>query len=446
MRSGLILPWTFVRHRLMVTRRGAFEFGAAEIVRFLLLFLVAGQLARVPIASAGAKEAPLLVNDVVLGALILTGVLAAVRYRTLRLDRVALLALLFAAIGGIGVIGAVSKFGLSAFDVAFSFAYLGRWCAYFLIYVFITNFVASEDRGRIWTTLERVIIAFAAFGILQSIFLPGFAQILYPEAELYTQWDPQGRRLVSTFLDPNLAGGLLLVGLMIQLGRTFFGAEQAGWKIALLAVATALTVSRSTTLGVLAGGLVLIAASGLSKRGLRVAMGSGFALLLAGPFVLSMAIEYNKLDLADPSLLLRFVAWGQAVVVLLDNMFIGVGFNTYGFVHKEYGFGELMQSSFGLDGGLLFIAVMTGLLGVIVYTSMIGTILRRCRREWRDTASTPTVRGMAAGTAAATVGILVHSLFVNSLLYPFLMEVLWVLWALVAIGGGTEEPADSCLP
>jgi O-antigen ligase len=175
-------------------------------------------------------------------------------------------------------------------------------------------------------------------------------------------------------------------------------------------------------------------------------MGSGFALLLAGPFVLSMAIEYNKLDLADPSLLLRFVAWGQAVVVLLDNMFIGVGFNTYGFVHKEYGFGELMQSSFGLDGGLLFIAVMTGLLGVIVYTSMIGTILRRCRREWRDTASTPTVRGMAAGTAAATVGILVHSLFVNSLLYPFLMEVLWVLWALVAIGGGTEEPADSCLP
>ena len=32
------------------------------------------------------------------------------------------------------------------------------------------------------------------------------------------------------------------------------------------------------------------------------------------------------------------------------------------------------------------------------------------------------------GVAAITVAMLVHSLFVNSLLLPYLMEPLWLLW------------------
>jgi hypothetical protein len=56
--------------------------------------------------------------------------------------------------------------------------------------------------------------------------------------------------------------------------------------------------------------------------------------------------------------------------------------------------------------------------------------LRRFRKGWRDERASPNERGLLIGAAAATVAILVHSVFVNSLLMPFVMELLWVLWGL----------------
>jgi hypothetical protein len=49
---------------------------------------------------------------------------------------------------------------------------------------------------------------------------------------------------------------------------------------------------------------------------------------------------------------------------------------------------------------------------------------------WRNREMTPSVRGIAVAAAASIPTIVVHSLFSNSLMHPFLMETLWVLWAL----------------
>jgi hypothetical protein len=108
-----------------------------------------------------------------------------------------------------------------------------------------------------------------------------------------------------------------------------------------------------------------------------------------------------------------------------------VGFNTFGFAARAYGYEIGGKFSFGLDGGLLFIAVMTGVVGLNFYCAMLFAVLRRCRAVYRQVERTPDERGLALGVAAVTVAIVVHSTFLNSLLYPFLMEVLWVLWALV---------------
>jgi hypothetical protein len=64
---------------------------------------------------------------------------------------------------------------------------------------------------------------------------------------------------------------------------------------------------------------------------------------------------------------------------------------------------------------------------------MLGSVVRRCRRIWRDAAMTADDRGLAIGVAAATVALVVHSVFLNSLLYPFLMEPFWVVWGLTFV-------------
>jgi hypothetical protein len=82
---------------------------------------------------------------------------------------------------------------------------------------------------------------------------------------------------------------------------------------------------------------------------------------------------------------------------------------------------------------LLFIAVLTGVIGLGLYLSMMVVVAVRSRRIWRDPLSSPEDRGLALGVTAATVALSVHSVFTNSLLLPILMEVLWVLWALVFV-------------
>jgi uncharacterized membrane protein len=124
-----------------------------------------------------------------------------------------------------------------------------------------------------------------------------------------------------------------------------------------------------------------------------------------------------------------------------------VGFNTYGFVQRAYG-GELGRAAFSysLDGGLLFVAVMTGLLGLFVYAGMLRRVIRSARVVWRSASTSGEERAIAVGCAAATAALVVHSIFVNSLLHPFLMEPAWLLWAAVAVlarGARQEAPTQA---
>ncbi len=157
----------------------------------------------------------------------------------------------------------------------------------------------------------------------------------------------------------------------------------------------------------------------------------GALALLATPAVprlITFAAAFNKLSV-DASALQRFVAWSRALQVFSESPILGVGFNTYGYVGRYYGFDATGTSAFALDGGLLFIAVMTGVVGLVLYVAMLSFVMWHARKLWRDSSATSQERGVAVGVAAITVAMLVHSLFVNSLLLPFLMEPLWLLWA-----------------
>jgi hypothetical protein len=76
---------------------------------------------------------------------------------------------------------------------------------------------------------------------------------------------------------------------------------------------------------------------------------------------------------------------------------------------------------------------MTGVVGLAVYSYMLWRVMTNARRVWRDQQNSPEARGLAIGVASATVAVVMHSVFVNSLLTTYVVEILWVLWAAIAI-------------
>jgi O-antigen ligase len=411
----------------------------------LVAGLIAGQLGRLPLASFGVKEVPILALDVAVVAVVTWGLLVWTKRGQVALDGVALSGLAFAVVGLTGTVLSTLRYGLGAAAFATSTAYLLRWLTYFGLYLVVRDLANDVIRRQWWRALEVGALIIAGFGLIQSAFLSNFAQRVYPSAELYTQWDPQGHRLVSTFLDPNLVGGFLLLVFLQQVGifSTTDRSSPEGqrlWRLALIATAMLLTVSRGTALAAVVGVLAMtVAARGIPRRGTRaLAIVSLFALPVL-PLAIALAWSTNKFNLADPSALARFIDWAQAGMVFLDHPILGIGFNTYGFVQKSvYDFRDWTASSFGLGGGLLFIATLTGTVGLALYSLLLGLALRGLRQTFLH-ATSPSARGLALGLFGGIPALLVHSLFTNSLLYPMILVVLWMGAATVMYRGSDAQ-------
>jgi O-Antigen ligase len=412
--------------------RSRIEIRVATILCAAIAVLFVGNLGRIPIFSTGGRDVPILVNDLAIAVLLATGALAMASHRKLCVDRASGLALLFAGVGALSAALAVPRFGLSAFDAFVSVSYLARWLFYFAVYVVVINTIRVSDVPRVWNALEGTILAFAAFGIFQSAFLPGFAQMVYPDSRPYLDWDIQGRRLVSTWLDPNYAGAFIAIGLMVCLARLACGARVAPWKLLVLGVALILTASRSSILALAVSGLVLLAITGLSKRLLRVIGVAALLILAALPKLIQFATSFHKLSI-DPSAMARLTSWLHGWIVLRDHWVIGIGFNTWGYVSERYGWIRSFSATYGIDGGLFFVLVLTGIVGLGLYAGMLWSVFRTALGVWRDRERPAEARGLALGAAVSVPLIVVHSLFSNSLLLPFLMEPLWVLWALPSV-------------
>jgi O-antigen ligase len=155
--------------------------------------------------------------------------------------------------------------------------------------------------------------------------------------------------------------------------------------------------------------------------------------------VLLFTGQLQKLTV-DLSALQRVVSWARAMQVFADHPILGIGFNAWGFVQERYGYVRQYAFSYSLDGGLIFIALMTGVVGLALYLTMLAAVMRRARRIWRNPGMSAEHRGLAIGVVAGTVALMVNSLFGNSLFQPFLMETMWVLWALIfAISSGESD-------
>lgn len=414
---------------------------ARRLVALGVVGLVAGNVGRVPGLTASDGRGILVVLDLVLIPLWLV-LLIELRSgrRRLVLDRLTAALCSFVAVASLSTALAWFRWDLTLGEGVRMTAYLLRWILYAGWFVLVVSAQESSregppDAAGEWVLVERGLIVLASFGILQSLFLPGFAQMLPGGAV----WDPQGRRLVATLLDPNFVGGLLMVGALMALARESEGGPPSRGRLLLFGVALLLTLSRSAVLGLVAGLATMAVSRGVRARVVWLLGAFAMVVLPFATLLLAYAEQFNKLRI-DASALQRLIPWMRSVILWRDHPVFGVGFNAVREAQRAYGWREVGGASGSFDGGLLFIAVMTGALGLSAFLWLLIEVGRGARTVWRSSASDASARAVAVGGWSATVGIATQSFFTNTLLLPFVMFPLWVLWGrivrLARAGGG----------
>ncbi len=406
------------------------KISARSLVAFGAVGLALANVGRIPAGALGGRPTPFVVDDLV--TVLIWAVLAALilsRKIRLTLDDVSVPAALFVLVAAVSTALGVQRYGMGFHGALGAAAFLARWVLYFGWYLFVVWCLTPDEARGAWRYVEWAILAVAAFGILQSAFLPGFAQMVQSGTQLQV-WDVQGRRLVSTLLDPNFAGLLIAIGLLFRFARIAEGIRErnSGWILTLLTVGLLLTVSRSSALALLVGLLVIVSIRGIRFRTAYIFL-VGAALLVPAFWLMSAyAARLNKLRV-DTSAVERLIPWSRAIRLVFEHPALGVGFNTIAQAQAANHWIVLGTAQAALDGGLLFVAAMTGLLGLGAYLWMLGNVAWLSRRAYRDSDLRPADRAHGVATLASTLAVVVHSLFANSLLLPFVMQILWIMWA-----------------
>jgi O-antigen ligase len=322
----------------------------------------------------------------------------------------------------------------------------------------------------------------------------GFIQLLvYPDMTRLEEygWDPHINRLVSTWLDPNFVGGYLAFIICIALGillclpkkashthtaeahsasavraaeAATHGARSAKLPLlALIAILTAalfFTYSRSAYLALAAGIIVISLLKNWKILLLSVvifAVGIGVSpradQRLGELYQSAASIIFNTSENPDPTARLRIKAYEQTWELVTMRPLLGSGYNTLRYTNVKEGFVENSQihSAGGSDSSLLTILVTTGILGFVpfamIFILMLGkfwTGLKPPAANIAHTAATrstahhsfstlhPLQQGLNLGMLGGTIALLVHSIFVNSLLFAPIMIPFWIIYGLIS--------------
>lgn len=335
--------------------------------------------------------------------------------KSFKLPKFSILLLIFTLSALTSLIFSFSKFSIEQFIV--SGFYFVRWVSYLLVSLVLFNMLDKKmlSKEKLLNVLVLSGVFISLIGFVQLIVLPDFTTL---RSDL--GWDPHKNRLASSFFDPNFVGAYLTLCLTILIDR-LFGKKKIGKYdiLAFVIVILALFLTFSRSAWAMFAVIILIYGFFRSKTLLITAFLVFFMVYFAVP-----RIQTRISGITDPadSASLRIVSWGNAFKIIKENFWLGVGFNSYRYIQREYGFltpdSENIHSGAGTDSSLLFVFATTGILGFIIYLIsylyclMAGFLHRN-------------TKGLLVFSVMS--GLLVESLFINSLFYP------QILFAFLAI-------------
>ncbi|HXK52530.1 O-antigen ligase family protein [Candidatus Nomurabacteria bacterium] len=311
-----------------------------------------------------------------------------------------------------------------------SFLYFVRFSSYLLFGFCVASSVKNGLVCHI--RLEKAIVfsglLFIILGFIQLYFLPDFGVL-----ERSLGWDPHKFRLASTFFDPNFAATYLCIILLVLIRiRSFFSRNILGLFFLLCLIAIFLTFSRS--------GWLFLACIGLVYGVFRKPR-----MLLVSIFICSLVfftvprVQGRILGVTNPadSASFRWRSWENGLDLFKSNPVSGVGFNTLRYAQKEnnllsfidYSIEDGGNSGAGIDSSFIFVLATTGVVGFGLF--LIG-FLGPLAKLAKGPSAFPAEKSLYY--ISLIVGLGVSSQFINSLFYPQIMYLFFLLLALFEIG------------
>ena len=303
-----------------------------------------------------------------------------------------------------------------------SLAYTLRYAAYASI-IFAFQFLNQKFKESLNIKLIVSGMVFTSVGFIQYFYYSNLRNLYY------LGWDEHLHRLFSTFLDPNFAGAFLVLVLVLLSENIIERSAKKNRKIFTMAtvwvitlVAIFFTYSRSAMVLLLTASAVFLIIHKLYK----VAVIALFILVISFFIFPNPNIQgLNPLRIA--SIEARIESAQDALEIISKNSIIGVGFNAYRYARIRYGLADVegtlvSNSGAGTDNSYLFVMATTGIVGIVVFVLFWINILKYLARSLH-------LGIYERITFVSIVGLLVNTIFINSLFYPPIMA-----WVFILIG------------
>lgn len=316
-------------------------------------------------------------------------------------NKAAIYFLLFCAICVFSLI--FTPIGLQTGQKLVSFLYLVRLLTYLSIFLTARKVVELKESNR-KAVLQMIV------GITSILCVIGWIQYFwYPDLRnlSYLGWDPHYKRIFATYFDPNFLGIILTIGFLATLQLSISSIYKS-IILSFLVVTILFTYSRSTFVA-LFGGLIsyVLIHKQYKLFTLFIIVFATAVILLPRP-----AGEGVKLERLF-SIEARLGNWKEAIGLIKKYPILGVGFNTVRFIRSQ-SLDIDNHAVSGFDNSFLLVAVTTGMVGLIAYLLFVAKSIQSS-----NVAFLPFI-----------VSLIIHSFFINTLFFPWVMVLWWILLAL----------------
>lgn len=293
--------------------------------------------------------------------------------------------------------------------VFYGLLYFLRLSAYFYFFIYVWNFVNEnkDNGGLLLDSLLAVSVVSAVFGWIQFFLIPDIKPFFT------WGWDMHLFRLVGTFLDPSFLGLIIVFGLVQSIYKSVKSVNLKNISLTtFLLISLAFTYSRASYLAFGAAVLGIIYFQKNLKRLLYLVVGLGLVVLIL-PTSKNHSIELFRTF----SAIARVENYQTTLKIFQNSPVFGLGYDNLCIAYQKFigpqSFGSHACS--GSDSSLLFVLATTGVAGLISFIGMIVGVIAGLNIK---NSKLFVVCGMA---------VLVHSIFSNSLFYPWILGYLILL-------------------